>query len=86
VATIVADSLTQTASPSSATGVSTPLGFPNALATYTSSILDIQFSYPEVWHLNEFADNKDILGAPAQVPSILLTSFDSANADLIHMN
>lgn len=78
-ATIVADSLTQTASPANLTAVSTPLGFPNALATYQSSNLGIQFSYPEVWYLNEFADSKDIFGEPTQVPSILLTSFDPAN-------
>ncbi|NOH02698.1 MAG: hypothetical protein HND47_12430 [Chloroflexi bacterium] len=79
VATIVADSLTQTASPTSVTPVSTPLGFPNALATYKSSSLGIHFSYPEVWYLNELADSKDIFGAPTQVPAILLTSFEPAN-------
>ncbi len=79
VVTIVSDTLTQTASPAGATAVSTPLGFPIALATYKSSSLGIQFSYPEVWYLNEFADSKDIFGVPTLVPSILLTSFEPAN-------
>lgn len=78
-ATIVADSLTQTASPANPTAVSTPLNFPITLTTYKSANLGIQFSYPEDWYLNEFADSKDIFGAPTQVPSILLTSFDPAN-------
>jgi hypothetical protein len=79
VATIVADSLTQTASPASVTAVSTPVDSPTALTIYKSTNTGIQFSYPEVWYLSEFADSKDIFGLPMQVPSILLTSFDPAN-------
>lgn len=78
-ATIVVDSLTRTASPASLTSVTTPLNFPIALTTYKSANLGIQFSYPEDWYLNELADSKDIFGAPTQVPSILLTSFDPAS-------
>lgn len=79
VETIVADSLTQTASPASVTAVSTPLGFPITLTTYKSANMGIQFSYPEDWYLKEFVDSKDIFGVPTQVPSILLTSFEPAN-------
>lgn len=79
VATIAADSFTQTASPASVVADSTPLAFPGALSTYTNSSLGIQFNYPEVWYLEEMADSKDIFGMPTQVPSILLTSFDPAN-------
>lgn len=49
-ATIVADSLTQTASSAGATAVSTPLGFPDVFASYKSSNQSIQFNYPEGWY------------------------------------
>lgn len=83
VATIVADSLTQTAPIVTDTPVSTPsnlpVNFPVGQKTYLNSSLGIQFSYPDVWYLMELTDSKDIFGVPAQVPAILLTSFDPAN-------
>jgi len=83
VATIVADALTQTAFPSTASSFPIPATLPvnnaSGQKAYQSSSFGIQFSYPEAWYLQEETSSQDIWGVSQQVPAILLTSFDPAN-------
>ncbi|HSF81543.1 MAG TPA: hypothetical protein VLA49_09935 [Anaerolineales bacterium] len=74
VETIVAGALTQTAESAPVTPIPVPANKPvisSAQRIYSSSILGVQFSYPDNWYLQEFTDS-----LPATVS---VTSFDPAN-------
>jgi len=88
IATIVADTFTQTAFPVTATpasGVETPTPIPRISAApvnptnqsiYESPVMGILFSYPENWYARKSTSSSDIFGVITEVPAVTITSFN----------